>query len=101
MARKRHTIDFKGIVALEAIKNEMTIAEICTKYEVAPTQVKDWKNEALRNMGLIFVRSKQLEKESYRCEEEYGRLERKIGQLTIENDYLKKNLTRYHRKNES
>lgn len=37
MARKRHSTEFKGMVALEAIKNEMTIAEICAKYEVAPT----------------------------------------------------------------
>lgn len=101
MARRKHDAEFKGMVALEAIKNELTIAEICKKYGICPTQVKTWKAEAIQSMAVIFSQGKKDLAGQSRKEEEYGQLERKIGQLTVENDYLKKNLTRYHRKSGS
>lgn len=99
MARRKHEASLKAKVALEAIKGDMTIAEICTKYEVGPTQVKTWKGELLKNMSLVFVKNKS-EGARY-SEDECAVLERKVGQLTIENDFLKKNWVRYQRKNGS
>jgi transposase len=54
--RKNHSPDFKAKVALEAIREEMTMAELSKKYGVHPTQIGTWKRAAIENMSTAFIR---------------------------------------------
>ena len=97
MSRKKHSASFKAKVALETLKNDMTIAELAQKYNIHPTQINRWKSDLLQKAEVIFRQGKKVDK----SDEEYvAALERKAGQLTIEVDFLKKNLNAYHKKNE-
>jgi len=97
MSRKKHSASFKAKVALETLKNDMTIAELAQKYNIHPTQINRWKSDLLQKAEVIFRQGKKVDK----SDEAYvAALERKAGQLTIEVDFLKKNLNAYHKKNE-
>lgn len=91
-SRKKYTAAFKSQVALAAIKGEETISALAQKYELSPTQINLWKREALQGFSQIFEKSKSPKKED-KPENDY--LERKIGQLTIEIDFLKKKYGMY------
>lgn len=91
-SRKKYSPGFKGEVALAAIKGEETIASLAQKYELHPTQITQWKNEVLKGIGNIFEKGKSKETDTA---PEVDYLERKIGQLTIEIDYLKKKCALY------
>lgn len=54
--RKYHSPEFKARVALEAIREEMTLAELSKKYGVHPTQIGTWKRAAIENMATAFTR---------------------------------------------
>jgi len=54
--RKTHTPDFKAKVALEAIREEMTLAELSKKYGVHPNQISTWKRAVIENMATAFTR---------------------------------------------
>jgi transposase-like protein len=54
--RKNHSPEFKAKVALEAIREEMTLAELSKKYGVHPTQIGTWKRAAIENMATAFTR---------------------------------------------
>ncbi len=96
MTRRKHSADFKAKVALEAIKNDMTIPELSNKHSIGPTQIKDWKAELLAQAASIFVKGdKRIVQDN---SEQLAVLERKIGQLIIENDFLKKSSLKFHGK---
>ena len=83
--------EFKGRVALEAIRGEQTIAELASKYKVYGPQISTWKKQALGQMKEAFSGKpgrKKLDDEST-VESLYA----KIGRLEIENDFLKKVLS--------
>ena len=82
------TIKFE--IALLALKGEQTINEICKRYEVAPTQVKDWKKQLLEQGVEIFSKASTKAEEASKLENEQSKLYEKIGQLTVERDFLKK-----------
>lgn len=88
--RNVYTKEFKLKVALEAVKEESPIAEIASKHEVHPNQVTSWKKEFLDNASEIFERKgkKTKEKESQASTKE--ELFKQIGQLKVENEFLKK-----------
>jgi transposase-like protein len=92
MARKKFSAEFKAMVALEFLKGELTLSELSSKYEVHPTQLKEWK-ETLKEQAKTLFTQKNKEEDSNKGYVEA--LERKAGQLAIEIDFLKKNLTRY------
>ena len=83
-------------IALLAIKNETTINDICKKYEVSPTQVYDWKKQLLEQGANLFEKndkSKQIARSAIAdAEKKQGKLFEKIGELTVERDFLKKSL---------
>jgi transposase len=97
MARKKFSAEFKANVAFELIKGELTIAEIASKYEVHPTQMKEWK-AILKDQAKLLFSKKNKEEDSNKGYIEA--LERKAGQQAIEIDFLKKNLTIYQFKND-
>ena len=88
--RNRYNPTFKAKVALAAVQEQQTIAEIGRKYGIHPVQVQKWKKQLLENVPRAF------EKETgagNNCERE-AELLRKIGELTVERDFLSKALGR-------
>lgn len=88
MGRRRHSPDFKKKIALEAIREQKTISQIAKEFQVHPVQVSEWKRQLLDGCGLVFEENRHQESR----EEEIAALERKIGRLCVENDFLKKKL---------
>lgn len=90
MKRKRrtHSPEFKAKVALEAIRGVKTVSELAAEFEVHPVVVGNWKKEMLENLPELFVR-KNAKKDKTR-ERETEQLQRKVGQLTMEVDFLEK-----------
>ncbi len=88
MKRKNHSPDFKAKVALEAIREEMTLAELSKKYGVHPTQIGTWKRAAIKNMASTFT--KRGGDPARSDEAEIDKLHSKIGQLVVERDFLKR-----------
>ena len=79
--RKNHSPDFKAKVALEAIREEMTLAELSKKYGVHPTQIGSWKRAAIENMASTF--SKRGSALGRTNEAQIDKLHSKIGQLVV------------------
>lgn len=92
MKRKRRhlTAEFKARVALEAIKGEKTAAEIARENEIAPAQISEWKKQLEERLGEVFQSKGERSKELQSREKKEARLERKIGQLVVEKDFLVK-----------
>lgn len=83
-------------VALEAIKGEMTMAEISAKYLVHATQISKWKKQALDYMVAAFNDKLKLHDDSSH-DKELSELYQQIGQLKVENDFLKKKCNLFSR----
>jgi transposase len=90
--RRRFTADFKSRVALEALRGDKTIQEIASKHKVHPNQVSTWKRQAMDGLGAVF--SNGGDKTRVEHEDEIHDLHAKIGQLTVERDFLAKGLKR-------
>jgi len=90
--RRRFTPDFKAKVALEALRGDKTIQEIASKYKVHTNQVSIWKRQAVDGLGDVFANGAG--KAGADHETEVHDLHAKIGQLTVERDFLAKGLKR-------
>lgn len=88
-SRRKFSSDFKAKVALEALREHHTIEEIARKYELHPTQINQWKREAVSRLSQVFGKHEQDAKQE---EEMKEKLYAQIGQLKVENDFLKKKL---------
>ena len=86
--RKRYSEEFKAKVALEAIKSEQTLAELAAKYSLHPNMITNWKRQAIENMADAF--SSKSERDNKADEAQIKELHAKIGQLTVEHDFLAK-----------
>ena len=85
--RKQYSAAFKAKVVLEVLKEEKTIAEIASQYEVHPTMVHGWRREFLEKaVGLFEDRRKSRHNEDN--SELTDKLYKQIGQLKVENDFL-------------
>jgi transposase len=84
--RKRYSPEFKARVALEAIREELTLAELAKKHGVHPTMISGWKRAAIENMASAFS-GKRLEEETI-SGADVDKLHAKIGQLVVERDFL-------------
>ena len=90
--RRKFTDQFKAKVALESLRGDKTIQEISSRYNVHANQVSNWKRQALDGLGTIFSTSS--DKLRADREHEVHELHAKIGQLTVERDFLAKGLKR-------
>jgi transposase len=92
MTRKRrtHSPEFKARVALEALKELKPIHQIASENEVYPAQVAQWKKELKARMAELFERKNGRSKKDEEEQRMIASLERKVGQLTIERDWLEK-----------
>jgi transposase len=88
--RRKFAPDFKAKVALEAVKNQHTLAELAKKFDVNPIMISRWKAELLANMGSVFEKSGKAEEPDVDTQELYAQ----IGQLKVENEFLKKSFKR-------
>jgi transposase-like protein len=88
--RRQHSAAFKAKVAIEAIKETKTIAELAGIYQVHPTQITKWKARALEIITQGFSTKQRLrEKDDMDLVQE---LYRQIGKLKVEVDFLKKKM---------
>lgn len=92
MKRKRRHLsaEFKARVAKEALKEEKSIQQIAQENEIAPSQVSAWKKELEERMSELFERKNAADEDAKREERRASRLERKVGQLVIEKEFLEK-----------
>lgn len=92
--RKRYSPEFKAKVAMEALQEQKTLAEIASEYEIHTTQIINWKKELLSKAVEVFARDtgKQLKN----AEDREAELYRQIGQLKVELDWLKKKSAQLH-----
>ena len=88
--RTRYSAEFKARVALEALRGELTTAQLAAKHGIHQTMVGDWKRQAMEGMAGVFS-GKTAAQESVRAgEAEVEKLHAKIGQLLVERDFLAK-----------
>ena len=87
--RRTHTPEFKAKVALAALREDRTMAELCRLFEVHPTQLTDWKRQLLEHAADAFGGSAEKV-----APVDLAPLHAKIGQLTLENDFLEVALTK-------
>lgn len=90
-SRRKFTADFKAKVVIEALKERSTAEELSKKYEIHPTQINAWKREFLSKASAVF--SDKSETEDKQQEADKEKLYAQIGQLKVENDFLKKKLS--------
>ena len=86
--RRKHSAEFKGRVALEAVRGVKTVSEIAAQYQVHPVMVSNWKRDLLDGVPGIFAGDKS--KKEQDKSQDSACLERKIGQLTMEVEWLEK-----------
>jgi transposase len=92
MKRRNFSPELKKKIAIEAIREQRSINEIAGAYEVHPVQVRKWKKELLDGVISIFEDPRKRDGDLKRQEQQEAVLQQKVGQLTIENDWLKKKL---------
>jgi transposase len=86
--RTRYAAEFKAKVALEALRGELTTAQLATKHGVHQTMISEWKRQAVAGLASVF--SGRTEAKEVAREGEVEKLHAKIGQLLVERDFLAK-----------
>jgi transposase len=90
--RRNHSPAFKAKAALEAIKGEQPLIELAERFDVHPNQITKWKRELIDGAASVFGAGEQTKEDGPSTAE----LHAKIGQLTMENDFLSGALGRIH-----
>ena len=85
--RRNHSPAYKAKVAVAAIKGDRTLAELSEQFDVHSNQIQDWRKRLLDNADTVFGKGQQQREET---DEKVKDLHAKIGQLTMERDFLAK-----------
>ena len=91
--RRTHSPEFKAKVALAALRGDKTLAELAEQFELHPMQISEWKTQLTESAGLVFAKGKR---PASGGEETLKALQAKIGELTMERDFLERGLERIH-----
>lgn len=83
--RRNHSTKFKAKVALAALRGDRTLAELAAQFDVHPNQIQDWRRRLVQQASEVFERGHRPEGEG---EPKLLELHAKIGQLTMERDFL-------------
>lgn len=83
--RRNHSPSFKAKVAFAALREEKTLAQLASEYDVHVNQIQTWRNQLKENMASLFDCGIEQRKDQ---QAEVKALQAKIGQLTMENDFL-------------
>ena len=89
--RKTYSAEFKAKVVLEVLEGEQTLNKIASKYEILPKNLQNWKKQFLENMSLAFDKStvvKEYKNEIEELKKSNDQLAKKVGNLTVEKDFL-------------
>ena len=88
--RRKFSPDFKAKVVLEALRERRSLEDLARQYELHPNQITQWKKEAAEKLSMVFERGSG--SSSSASDDQNERLFAHIGQLKVENDFLKKKL---------
>jgi transposase len=88
--RTRYSAEFKARVALEALRGELTTAQLAAKHGIHQTMVGEWKRQAMEGMVAVFSGRSAAQESGKAVEAEVEKLHAKIGQLLVERDFLAK-----------
>ena len=89
-SRRKFSAKFKARVSLAAVKERETLSELSKRFEVHPNQISKWKREFIEGAELAFEGNSKGEEPQVSSDQLY----RQIGELKVENDFLKKSLRR-------
>ena len=92
-SRTRYTPEFKAKVAIAALREQSTVPELAKQFGLHPNQVYTWKREFIERAARVFANGTETASESGSGERE-EQLLKKIGELTVERDFLAKGLGR-------
>lgn len=98
MKRRKHSAETKTKAVLEAIKEEQTLAEVASKYDVHPKLLAQWKQEFLENANLVFNRKKQekqLQEDLKEKDKTIDSLYKEVGQLTLKVNWAEKKIREF------
>ncbi len=88
--RTRYSADFEALEALEALRGELTTAQLAAKHGIHQTMVGEWKRQAMEGLTAVFSGKAAAPESAKVAEAEVEKLHAKIGQLLVERDFLAK-----------
>lgn len=91
-SRRNHSPGFKAKVALEALRGDLTLAEVAQKHGLHPNQITTWRRQLLERAGEVFANGAR---DNGELERRVRELHAKIGELTMERDFLSGALGRF------
>ena len=88
--RTRYSAEFKAKVALEALRGELTMAQLAAKHGIHLTMVGEWKRQAVEGLTAVFSGKSAAQESAEAAEADVEKLHAKIGRLLVERDFLAK-----------
>jgi len=95
MKKRTFTPELKAKTVLEVLREEKTLSEIASAYNIHPNMLRNWKKEFLEKASSVFEDAKQrqgMRQKELEIEAEHAQMLKTIGQLTLERDWLKKSI---------